>query len=138
MRESEVINGFYYYISDFTWRASSRPECSVRLYTCTDRELWEHCLSVHPARNHRRKMKQEAAGDVQLAVNDTSSRWGNNFPIHQSSSALLMHLFHSPVFHFLHCCLLWGGITWTGEGGLIELDHNLMFISAEMKLSRPR
>lgn len=52
-----------------------------------DRELWEHCLSMHPACNHRRKMKQEAAGDVQLAVNDMSSRWGNNFPIHQSSSA---------------------------------------------------
>lgn len=83
----------------------------TRVLFSSDRELWEHCLSMHLPRNHRRKMKQEGAGDVQLAVNDMSSQWGNNFPIHQSSSA---HA--SPVFHFLHCCLLWGGITRTGEG----------------------
>lgn len=53
----------------------------------TDGKLREGCLSMHPPRNHCYKMQQEAAGDVQPAVNDTSSRWGNNFPIHQSSSA---------------------------------------------------
>lgn len=59
----------------------------ARVLFSADRELWEHCLSMHLPCNHRCKMKQEAVGDVQPAVNDMSSQWGNNFPIHQSSSA---------------------------------------------------
>lgn len=72
----------------FATTGSNRATC---LYTCVlfiaDGELGEHCLSMHRPRNHCHKTKQEAAGDVQLAVNDTSSQWRNNFPIHQSSSA---------------------------------------------------
>lgn len=91
-------------------------------------------MSMHLPHNHRHKMKQEAAADVQLAANDMFSQWGNNFPIHQSSSAHASLPLSSISLPALLPPL--GRNYPDGLRGLIESDHNLMFISPEMKLSR--
>lgn len=76
--------------------------------------------------------------DKQLAINDTSSQRCNNFPIHQSSSlhtSLSLSAIRLPAPARLTTAFLSGEELLGRTKGLIELGHNLMFISNETVVS---
>lgn len=94
-----------------------------------------HALCNHCHKRHKRQRETK-----QRAINDTSSQWCNNFPIHPSTSvhaSLSLSAIRLPApARFTTACL--SGEELLGRTkGLIEPGHHLMFISAQMKPSCP-